>query len=72
MSRPKKYKIELTNDELKSLKSVIRKSKTSKTIRCRCQIIIDLDESHGKVLAHEQSAKSNWSYVVYVTVRAVV
>lgn len=59
MARPKKYKIELTDDELKSLKSVIQKNKTSKTIRCRCQIIIDMDESHGKVLTHEQSAKSN-------------
>ena len=59
MARPKKYKIKLTDDELKEFKSVIRKNKTSKTIRCRCQIIIDLDESHGKVLTHEQSAKSN-------------
>ena len=58
MARPKKYKIKLTDDELKEFKSVIRKNKTSKTIRCRCQIIIDLDESHGKVLTHEQSAKS--------------
>lgn len=59
MARPKKYKMELTDDELKSLKSVIRKNKTSKTIRCRCQIIINLDESHGKILTNEQSAKSN-------------
>ena len=42
MARPKKYKIKLTDDELKELKSVIQKNKTSKTIRCRCQIIIDL------------------------------
>ena len=42
MARPKKYKIKLTDDELKELKAVIRKNKTSKTIRCRCQIIIDL------------------------------
>ena len=59
MARPRIYKIELTDDELKELKSIIRKNKTSKTIRCRCQIIIDLDEAHGKVLTHEQSAKSN-------------
>ena len=37
MARPKKYKIKLTDDELKEFKSVIRKNKTSKTIRCRCQ-----------------------------------
>ena len=59
MSRPRIYKIELTDEELNELKSVIRKNKTSKTIRCRCQIIIDLDEAHGKVLTHQQSAKSN-------------
>lgn len=67
MARPKKYKIELTDDELKSLKSVIQKNKTSKTIRCRCQIIIDMDESHGKVLTHEQSAKSNGVCLATVT-----
>lgn len=59
MARPKTYHIILTDDELKQLKSVIRKKQTSRTIRCRCQIIIDLDEAHGKVLTHEQSAKSN-------------
>ena len=63
----KKYKIKLTDDELKEFKSVIRKNKTSKTIRCRCQIIIDLDESHGKVLTHEQSAKSNGVCLATVT-----
>jgi hypothetical protein len=59
MARPKKYKIKLTDVELKKLKSVIRNKNTSKTIRCRCQILIDLDEAHGKILTHEQSAKSN-------------
>ena len=59
MARPKKHIIKLTDDEVNELKSVIRKKKTSKTIRCRCQIILDLDEAHGKVLTHEQSAKSN-------------
>ncbi|MFR2338708.1 MAG: hypothetical protein ACLS7X_05175 [Mediterraneibacter gnavus] len=60
MARPRKYVIKLTDDELKTLKSIIRKSNTSKTIRSRCQIIIDLDEAHGKVLTHEQSAKIKW------------
>ena len=59
MARPKKYIINLTENEFKELKSTIRKKKTSKTIRCRCQIILDLDEAHGKVLTHEQCAKSN-------------
>lgn len=59
MARPKTYHILLTDDELKKLKSVMRKKQTPKTIRNRCQIIIDLDEAHGKVLTHEQSAKTN-------------
>ena len=59
MARPKKYKIPLTDDELKILKSVMRKKETTKTVRNRCQIIIDLDEAHGKILTHEQSAKTN-------------
>jgi transposase len=52
---------------LKTLKSTIRKSNTSKTIRSRCQIIIDLDEAHGKVLTHEQSARSNGVCLTTVT-----
>ena len=63
MARPRKYVIKLTENEYKKLKSIIRKKATSKTIRCRCQIILDLDESHGKVLTHEQSAKSNGATV---------
>lgn len=59
MARTRKYRIELTDEELKILKSVIRKKTTSKMIRSRCQIIIDLDEAHGKMLTHEQAAKSN-------------
>lgn len=67
MARPKKYIISLTDDELKKLKSVIRKKQTSKTIRSRCQILIDLDEAHGKVLTHEQSARSNGVCMATIT-----
>ena len=67
MARPRKYVIKLTDDELNTLKSIIRKSNTSKTIRSRCQIIIDLDEAHGKVLTHEQSARSNGVCLTTVT-----
>ena len=59
MARPKIYHINLTDEELKLIKSILRKKQTSKTVRSRCQILMDLDEAHGKVLTHEQSAKSN-------------
>ena len=67
MGRPKKYNIHLTEEELEQLKTIIRKKETSKMIRSRCQIILDLDEAHGKVLTHEQSAKSNGVCMATVT-----
>lgn len=59
MGRPRKYIVSLSDDDVKLLKSLMRKKKTSRTMRCRCQVLIDLDELHGKVLTREQSAKSN-------------
>ena len=67
MARPKKYTIKLSDDDLKMLKSKIRSKKTSKTLRCRCQVLIDLDEAHGKVLTHEQSSRSNGICMATVT-----
>ena len=45
----------------------MRKKQTTKTVRNRCQILIDLDEAHGKVLTHEQSAKTNCVYMAIIT-----
>lgn len=58
MARKKTYIINLTDDELKTLKSIIRKKETTKTVKCRCQILICLDESHGKQYTQEQCSKS--------------
>jgi transposase len=66
-ARPKMYIITLTDEELKVLKSIMRKKKTSKTLRSRCQVLIDLDEAHGKIFTHEQSAKSNGICMATVT-----
>lgn len=59
MARPKTYNISLSDPDVKKLKSIIRNKSTSKTLRNRCQILLDLDEAHGKVLTHEQCSKSN-------------
>ena len=67
MARPRKYIINLTEDEFKELKSIIRKKKTSKTIRRRCQILLDLDEAHGKALTHEQSARATGVCLATIT-----
>jgi len=72
MARAKKYTVILTDAEIKELQSLIRKKNTSRTIRVRCQILLDLDEAHGKVLTHEQCAKSNGICMatVYNTLKA--
>lgn len=46
MARPRKYNISLTDDEVKKLKSIMHKKQTSKTVRNRCQILLDLDDAH--------------------------
>jgi transposase len=58
MARKKKYIISLTDDNVKRLKSIIRKKSTTRTIKCRCQILLSLDEAHGKQYTQEQCAKS--------------
>ncbi len=67
MARPRKYKISLTDDEVKMLKSVMSKKQTTKTVRKRSQIIIDLDETHGKILTYEQTAKTNCVCMATIT-----
>ncbi len=54
-----KHKVQLTDAEVNKLKSIIRNKNTSKMIRSRCQILLDLDMAHGNVLTHEQCARSN-------------
>lgn len=59
MARPKKYNIKLTDEEFYTVRTLICRKDISKMIRSRCQILLDLDEAHGEVLTHEQSARSN-------------
>ena len=54
-----KYTVKLTDEEVKELKGRIRDKKTSKMILSRCQILLDMDESHGKAMGREQCAKTN-------------
>lgn len=58
MGRNKKYVISLTDDEVRKLKSTLRKKTTTRTIKCRCQILLDLDEAHGKPSTQQQCVKS--------------
>lgn len=56
LARPITYTISLADEEVKRLKSVIRKKETNPTIKCRCQILLALDEAHGKGYRNEQCA----------------
>ena len=58
-TRPKKYIVKLTDDDVRRLKAIIRKKDTSRTIRSRCQIILDMDELHGRCFSYVQCAKTN-------------
>ena len=58
MGRNKKYVISLTDDEVRRLKSVLRKKTTTRTLKCRCQILLDLDEAHGKPSTQQQCVKT--------------
>lgn len=59
MGRPKKYPVILTEDDVINLKKEMRKKRTCKTVQKRCQILLDLDEGHGKLMTYEQIAKTN-------------
>ena len=70
MGRPKKYHVNLTDEEVKKLRSIIKKKETSRSMCRRCQILLDLDEAHGKVPTHKQCARANG--VCEATVAAVI
>ena len=67
MARKKKYNVTLTDAEVEQLKALTRKGNTSRTVRCRCQILLDLDDAHGKAFTYEQTAKSTGVCMATVT-----
>lgn len=56
MARPKTYHIMLTDNEVATLRKVIKDKKTCKTVLKRCQILLELDETRGNGLTHSQIA----------------
>jgi len=57
MPRERKYRVKLTDEQVKQIKKVMREKATTLTVRNRCQILLDMDESHGKQYLEEQCAK---------------
>ncbi len=56
MARPKKYKISLSESDIRKLQSIINNKKSSKTIIRRCQILLELDENNPRHLTQLQIA----------------
>ncbi|HJJ47144.1 MAG TPA: helix-turn-helix domain-containing protein [Methanocorpusculum sp.] len=54
MSRPKLYKVVLSEEESIRLKSVCKNKKTTQTIYQRCRILLALDESQSSPLTYDQ------------------
>ena len=54
MGRPKKNQIQLTDSDVKYLKSLMKKKSTTQTLFSRCQILINLDENHPPAMTYDQ------------------
>ena len=54
MARPKKNKIKLTDDDIKRLKSILKKKETNQILSVRCRILINLDEDHLPAMTYDQ------------------
>lgn len=58
MGRPKKYRVELSDDEAKRLRSKLKSKETNETVAGRCRILLALDERHPPVQSHAGCAKA--------------
>ncbi len=58
MARLTKYIIRLSDNEITTLQRTIKNKATCKTVLKRCQILLELDETHGTGLTHAQIANS--------------
>lgn len=67
MARPKTYHVQLTDEQVKQLKTMIHKKKISRTLLTHCQILLDLDEAHGKSYSRGQAARVNGVCVATVS-----
>ena len=59
MARPRMHKVVLTEEQVKLLKTMIKKNKVSETIISRCRILLDMDELHEPVLSQKECSRKN-------------
>ena len=58
MGRPKQYTVVLTDDEVKRIRSMLKRNGTSDTLASRCRILLALDERHPPGLTHAACSKA--------------
>ena len=54
MSKPKKFVVQLTDDDVRYLKKLRKKKSTSQTIANRCNILLAMDENHPPTKTYTQ------------------
>lgn len=55
MSKPKKFVVKLTDDDVRYLKKLRKKKSTSQTIANCCNILLAMDENHPPAKTYDQS-----------------
>ena len=67
MPRERKYRVKLTDEQVKQIKKLMRTRTTSMTVKNRCQILLDMDEAHGKQYLESQCAARNAVHIATVS-----
>lgn len=58
MARPKKNHIQLSDNDVKQVKHLLKQKNTNQTTANRCRILLSLDENHPPVLSYNQCVAS--------------
>lgn len=71
MGRPKIYIVSLPDEDYQRIKCIAKSKDTSKIIRQRCNILLDVDTAHGKSFTYKQCINANGTCImtVYKVVR---
>ena len=57
MARTKKYVVKLSEEEVQTIRGILKKKETTDTVANRCRVLLDVDENHPPVYTLEQCAK---------------
>lgn len=58
MARPKKNHVQLSDNDVKHLKHLLKQKSTNQTAANRCRILLALDENHPPALSYDQCVTS--------------